>query len=179
MRHLTKPFNDTDALSPALRWGDTEPQQGQARALPTVRRVLPERRRVQSTLLQAGAGCGCGCCCCCCCLHSVGGLVGSGIASRSADASESQAVKLYWAVLAISLLVATLTLSVLPDSNLAIALLVLVMVLPAVQFVAGLLALAIGLFRDEVSLARLATIWGSGILGAVAGFFVMLVLFAM
>jgi hypothetical protein len=43
----------------------------------------PERRRVTTVTLP----CGC-CCCCCCCLHTIGGLIGAGLASGIAGATE-------------------------------------------------------------------------------------------
>lgn len=42
---------------------------------PTIERHLPERRRRSEIRMCHGS-----CCCCCCCLHTVGGIIGAGIA---------------------------------------------------------------------------------------------------
>src|SRR5438105_3692403 len=54
----------------------------------------PERRR--RSVIVASPSC---CCCCCCCLHTVGGLVGAGIAS--AKPTGRFAARLYWQTLGI------------------------------------------------------------------------------
>jgi len=94
--------------------------------------------------MQIGA-CGC-CCCCCCCLHSLGSLVGAGIASaipfkKPSGEREASAAPLYWFMLALG------TASVVGGSlanglwDWGSILLLIVLVLPAIQLGASFVAM--------------------------------------
>jgi hypothetical protein len=123
----------------------------------TITAHAPERRR------RRGVVASCGCCCCCCCLHAVGGLIGSALASRTGSrpatrsslnapkteelvhkeqSAARSAVPIYWFSL-LAVILTTVALAGTSGSDTGFAVLVFFFILPALQLIATVLALAV------------------------------------
>ena len=126
-----------------------------------LRKHPPERRSRSVTL--AAHGC---CCCCCCCLHSVGGLIGSAVASTKSTTDEARrTVKVYLLVLLALTVLTVLTVTRENRDNVAVGLVITALILPGVQLGASFFTLCAGMFLalDNPTLGRItlkAFIWG-------------------
>jgi hypothetical protein len=109
------------------------------RAPITVRAHAPERRKRAPVV----APCACSCCCCCC-LHTVGGIIG--VATATSNPSAPSAVRLYWRVFFGMLAVGCVMFGAGIVSNPLISAIVLLLVLPGVQFAAAIASLLIVFF---------------------------------
>jgi streptolysin S family bacteriocin protoxin len=135
----------------------------------------PERRRRSVTL--AAHGC---CCCCCCCLHSLGGLIGSGIAGAKASTDEARrTVKVYWLIFLASVVIGFVGIVVQnyrPGSREGpiVALILTALGLPLAQLNASFLTLCAGMVwaLDKPTLGRIT--W-KGLLWAIVGALIMIV----
>jgi hypothetical protein len=160
---------------PTMKPGDT----------PTITSHPPERRRRTEIRMCHG------CCCCCCCLHTVGGIIGAGIAPafgknnrmpityyydeedgvalpNIAKAGVS-AVKVFWLLSLVAALLGALIGAALGREGFGVGLVILALVFPAVQLGSALITLAwMALsFRSDKSFQ----LWQIGkiILGLVVG----------
>lgn len=168
----------------------------------------PERRQGDKSVTLAVGGC---CCCCCCCLHTLGGIVGGVTGSLRAIERQPRrivdpnfpfpfrrdeeelidtgfpAAILYWLLVAflvgVTALVTYVAEGMRDPSLLALGLFIAVMILPALQLGASVLAvIVIGIFYADRAdaLARIGkiTLWSfaGGMIGMLmmAGCFGML-----
>jgi hypothetical protein len=156
----------------------------------------PERRRRTETLM-----CGC-CCCCCCCLHTVGGLIGAGIAPAfgrknrmpilyyydeefdvalpSIQKTGVSAVKVFWLISLICAILGALIGLVEGAEGFVVGLVILALVYPAVQLGSAMLVafwLAVSSRDDKrYQFKQLGKITLGLFLGTVAGILTMVVI---
>jgi hypothetical protein len=142
-----------------------------------IERRPPERRWPP---VVVGSVCCSTCCCCCCCLHTLGSVVGAAGASvvASADPSGRVATGIYWG--ALFLLAIPSGALVLVSDELSTGVIAYLILFPALQLAASLLALPlvalIPLENRGRALGAIGTITGASVVGAIGGSIVFAVL---
>jgi len=140
-----------------------------------LRKHPPERRRRTTTLYAQGC-----CCCCCCCLHSLGGLIGSTVASVKARTEEERrTVKAYWLLFFIATGGGMASFAA-QEPNFSVVSMIAALTLPAAQLFASFLVVLANMVW-ALDLNMLARITWKGFLWAFVGMLIMgglLVLFA-
>jgi hypothetical protein len=124
----------------------------------TIECHAPERRRRTEIRMCHGS-----CCCCCCCLHTVGGIIGAGVAPsfgannrmplnyyydeednisvRDIAKTRVSAVKVFWLLSLAATILGTLIGSTQGGSGFIVGLVIVLLVFPAIQLVCAIITL--------------------------------------